>query len=152
MITIDKLLSPKKEFSNVILFDENDSFNHLLLNQDQEAYINNEHKENKRTFFTFNHLSHWLIVIIYPIKKTAHQTNEELRKIGAVALDFFDREHIKNINLLSNASKEETLSFVEGVCLASYCFDNYKTDPSRLIHPFDHISIIHSDIEIWSKG
>ena len=91
MITIDKLLSPKKEFSNVILFDENDSFNHLLLNQDQEAYINNEHKENKRTFFTFNHLSHWLIVIIYPVKKTAHQTTEELRKIGAMALDFSRR-------------------------------------------------------------
>lgn len=148
MITIDKLLSPKKEFSNVILFDENDSFNHFLLNQEQEAYINNEHKENKRDFFTFNHLSHWLIVCVFPIKKNNYQTHESLRKLGAKALDFFDKEYIKNVNLVSNASKEESLSFVEGVCLASYCFDNYKTDPSRLIHPFDHISIIHSDIEI----
>ena len=148
MITIDKLLNPKKEFSNLLLIDENESFNHHLLNSEQEAYIYNEHKENKRTFFTFNNLSEWLIVCVFPINKTAHQTFENLRKLGAKALDFFDKEHIKNINLVSNSSKEEVMSFVEGVCLASYCFDNYKTDPSLLIHPFDHISIIHNDIEI----
>lgn len=148
MITIDKLLNPKKEFSNLLLIDENESFNHHLLNSEQEAYIYNEHKENKRTFFTFNNLTEWLIVCVFPTKKTEHQTFENLRKLGAKALDFFDKEHIKNINLVSNSSKDEVMSFVEGVCLASYCFDNYKTDPSRLIHPFDHISIIHSDIEV----
>lgn len=148
MITIDKLISPKKGFSDVILFDENDNFNHHLLNSEQEAYINNEHKENKRTFFAFNNITHWLIVYIYPLKKTEHETIDNLRKLGASALDFFDKEHIKNINLLSNNSKEEVLGFIEGVYLSSYCFDNYKTDPSRLIHPFDHISVIHNNIEI----
>ena len=148
MITIDKLLSPKKEFSSLILFDENDVFNHFLLDGQKEAYITNEYRENKRDFFVFNHLSHHLIVIIYPVKKTAYQTNETLRKLGAKCLEFFDKEYIKNINLIAQSSKEELLSFVEGVCLASYCFDNYKTDPSRLVHPFDHISIIHPEVEV----
>ena len=148
MITIDKLLNPKKEFSNLILIDENESFNHHLLNPEQEAYIYNEHKENKRDFFVFNNLSHWLIVFVFPTKKTDYQTYEQLRKLGAKALDFFDKEYIKNINLISSTSKDKVISFVEGVCLASYCFDNYKTDPSRLIHPFDHISIIHNDIDM----
>lgn len=146
MITIDKILSPKKDFSNVILFGENDNFNHPLLNSEQEAYIINEHKENKRTLFTFNHLSHWLIVNIFPIKKTGHETIEELRKLGASCLEILDKEHIKNINLLGNVSKEEMLAYIEGISLSSYCFDNYKTDPSRLVHPFDHISVIHDDV------
>ncbi|MDR0972340.1 MAG: leucyl aminopeptidase family protein [Bacteroidales bacterium] len=148
MITIDKLLTPKNEYSNIILVDEKTSLNHNLLSQEQEVYINNQHRENKQNFFAFNNIHSWLIVAIFPIKKEEYKTMEELRKIGAKILDFLDTHHISHINLISKASKEETLSFVQGVVLSSYCFDDYKTDPQRLVHPFDHISIIHSDIEI----
>jgi Leucyl aminopeptidase len=148
MITIDKINTAKKDFSSVILFDENSSnFNNPLLCESQSTYILNSFKEEKRTFFVFNRLDSWVIAILYPIKKTGFATIDNLRKLGAKILDFCDKEHIKNINLLSECEKEEMLAFVEGAMLASYCFDNYKTDADRLIHPFDHISIIHEDIE-----
>lgn len=146
MITIDKLQIPNKEYSTLILIDENSNFGHFLLNPEQEGYIRNQYKENKRDFFAFNNLDNYLIVIVFPIKKTGYETIENLRVLGSKALDFFDKEHIKAINLMGGISKEEILGFCEGVSLASYCFDNYKTDPERIIHPFDHISIIHDDI------
>lgn len=148
MITIDKLQIPNKEYSTILLFDENDNFNNFLLKPEQEAYIKNQYKENKRDFFAFNNIDKYLIIIIYPIKKTNYETIENLRVIGAKTLAFLDNEHIRFVNLIGKGSKEEVLGFAEGISLASYCFDNYKTDPERLIHPFDHISIVHKDISI----
>lgn len=146
MITIDKIQIANKEYSSVVLLDESKDLNHHLISSEYEAYIKLEFKERKRRVFTFNNLDNYLIVIVFPQKKTKHETIENLRSLGAKTLEFLDKEFIRFINLSGNLSKEEILGFAEGIALSSYCFDNYKTDPERLIHPFDHISIIHDEV------
>ncbi|MDR0790110.1 MAG: hypothetical protein LBO06_04885, partial [Bacteroidales bacterium] len=146
MISIEKILSPKKEVATLLVFNEKDNIVSPLLTSEQEGYIITQMKQNEREFFAFNMLSHWVVVAVVSDKKTQYETTEEYRKLGGKVLDFCDREFIVNLQVVSNTTKANIIGLAEGLMISSYTFDNYKNDPKRLIHPFDHLLICNDNI------
>ena len=150
MITIDKLKSPKADVSVLFVLqkDEHGIVDSKFIDAEILNFVNKELKENNRTFFAFNKITNWLIVAVVETVETEYKNVETLRKLGGKLLDFCDNEYIKHLQLISGLPKKETMGFVEGMLLASYTFDAYKTDPKKCIHPFDKLSLVHQEIEI----
>lgn len=150
MITIDKLKSPKADVSALFVLqkDEHGIVDSKFIDVEILNFVNKELKENNRTFFAFNKITNWLIVAVVETVEAEYKNVETLRKLGGKLLDFCDNEYIKHLQLISGLPKKETMGFVEGMLLASYTFDAYKTDPKKCIHPFDKLSLVHQEIEI----
>lgn len=150
MITIDKLKSPKADVSALFVLqkDEHGIVDSKFIDAEILNFVNKELKENNRTFFAFNKITNWLIVAVVETVEAEYKNVETLRKLGGKLLDFCDNEYIKHLQLISGLPKKETMGFVEGMLLASYTFDAYKTDPKKCIHPFDKLSLVHQEIEI----
>ncbi len=149
MIVIDRLKSPKTGVSALFVLQNNgqDNVHSSLLAEETLDFVNKELKENKRTFFAFNKLTHWEIIAVVDSDKEQYKRVEKQRKLGAKLLDFCDNEFIKHLQLVTLLPKAEVLGFIEGMLLASYTFDSYKTDPKRLIHPFDKLSVVSPEVE-----
>lgn len=150
MITIDKLKSPNADVSALFVLqkDEHGIVDSKFIDAEILNFVNKELKENNRTFFAFNKITNWLIVAVVETVEAEYKNVETLRKLGGKLLDFCDNEYIKHLQLISGLPKKETMGFVEGMLLASYTFDAYKTDPKKCIHPFDKLSLVHQEIEI----
>ena len=110
-------------------------------------FVNEQIQENDKDFFAFNQFSHWTMIAVVKKKNDLYKQIEEFRKLGAKILDFCDKEYIKELQFVSEVSKELAIGFVEGMLLASYTFDNYKTDPKQMIHPFDNLFVINPFVE-----
>jgi leucyl aminopeptidase len=146
MISIEKILAPKKGVSTLLIFNKKDNIATAFLTTEQEGYISSQMKQNNRTFFTFNMISHWLLVAIEEENKTEHQTIEGYRNLGGQVLDFCDREFIVELQVVSSVKKNNIIGFAEGMMINSYTFDSYKNDPKRLVHPFDRLAICHDEL------
>lgn len=149
MITIDRAKSPKQGMSSLfVLCKEGEGrLQSAFVDEKLTDYINQEYSQNHRTFFAVDRMGCWDIVAVVENDKSQNKRVETMRRLGARLLDFCDNEHIKHLQLVSLMPKEEVLGFMEGMLLASYTFDNYKTDPKRLIHPFDKLTVVNPNIE-----
>ena len=150
MINIDKYTEIKDNMSLLIICNKD------TLQLSLKSYFNSEYiddiiaksRENKEKFFSFNKLNHYLTVAIVEEKKEEYKTMEMYRRLGGKILKYCDKHYIKDLQIYSACKKENILCFIEGMLLASYIFDGYKTDPMRLIHPFDNLHIVMKDIDM----
>lgn len=149
MISIDKLVVGKANVSTLFVFVRNkgDVVSSKLIDSAKLNFVNRQWQENGRDFFPFNCISHWVLIAIVEKEKDSYFQMEMLRRLGGRVLDFCDREYIKDLQFVGELDKECALSYVEGMLLASYTFDNYKTDPKKVIHPFDHLDVINEHVE-----
>lgn len=150
MINIDKYTEIKDNTSLLIICNKANLQVSLkfYFNEDEIAYILEANTKNNVDFLYFNKLAYYAIVAIVEEKEFSYQTNEMYRRLGGKVLRFCDKNFIKDLQITSLCDKQNILSFVEGMILDSYIFDGYKTDPKRLIHPFDNLHIISKDIDI----
>ena len=149
MISIERLITMKQGVSKLFVFikDENDVISSKFVEHDILSFVNQQIQENDKDFFAFNQLSQWLCVAVVPKKKDLNLQVEAFRKLGAKILDFCDKEYIKDLQFVSDVQKEYAMGFVEGMLLASYTFDNYKTDAKQTIHPFDNLFVVNPFVE-----
>lgn len=149
MISIERLITIKPEVSKLFVFlkQENELISSKALEPDILNYVNQQIQQNDKDFFAFNQFTQWSIVAIVKENKDFYAQIESFRKLGAKILDFCDKEYIKDLQFVSEISKEFAMGFVEGMLLASYTFDNYKTDPKQMIHPFDNLFVINPFVE-----
>ncbi len=148
MIGIDKIQTIKNDMS-VIVVCNTENINSLregLLSKQQLEYIKQEYNDKSINNFSFNELGRYIFVEIVKEEGIEYQDKEKYRRLGAKILQLCDKKYIKDLQLVTPVQKEMILGFVEGMLLASYVFDNYKTDPKRLIHPFDNLHICDKDI------
>ena len=148
MIGINKIQTIKQETS-VLIICNGESINRLsegIVSKAQVNYIQQEYKENKTAHFSFNELNRYIILDIIQESGIIYKDKEKYRRLGAKTLQLCDDKNIKDLQLAAFVHKDMILSFVEGMLLASYVFDKYKTDPKRLIHPFDNLHLCCEDV------
>lgn len=150
MINIDKYTAVKKDVSLLVVCNQDNLQKSLLSCFDEKtaSYVIEENRKNSADFVFFNNLGCYGIVAIVQEKEQRYATNEMYRRLGGRILDFCDKHYIKDLQISSSCDKDNLLAFVEGMLLNSYIFDIYKTDPKRLIHPFDNLHIVKDDIDI----
>jgi leucyl aminopeptidase len=149
MISIERLITIKPEVSKLFVFlkKENELISSQFVEHDILNFVNQQIQQNDKDFFAFNQFTQWSIVAIVKENKDFYAQIESFRKLGAKILDFCDKEYIKDLQFVSEVSKDFAMGFVEGMLLASYTFDNYKTDPKQMIHPFDNLFVINPFVE-----
>jgi leucyl aminopeptidase len=149
MISIERLITIKPEVSKLFVFvkQENELISSQFVEHDILNFVNQQIQENDKDFFAFNQLSQWLCVAVIKKKDDLNKQVEDFRKLGAKILDFCDKEYIKDLQFVSDVQKEYAIGFLEGMLLASYTFDNYKTDAKQTIHPFDNLFVINPYVE-----
>ncbi|MDO5759910.1 MAG: leucyl aminopeptidase family protein [Bacteroidota bacterium] len=150
MIGIDKIQTIRTDMSVVIVCNSENlnSLREGVLSKQQLEYIRQEYANKGMEFFSFNELGRYIFVGIVKQTDIDYKDKEKYRRLGAKILQLCDRKHVKDIQLLSTIHKDMILGFVEGMLLSSYVFDTYKTDPKRLIHPFDNLHICDKDISM----
>ncbi len=150
MIGIDKIQTIKTDMSVVVVCStENiNSLREGVLSKQQLEYIRAEFENNAIKEFSFNDLGRYVFVRIVEQTGIDYKDKEKYRRLGAKMLEECDKKYIKDLQLITPIDKEMILGFVEGMLLASYVFDRYKTDPKRLIHPFDNLHICDKDISM----
>lgn len=149
MISIERLLTIKPEVSKLFVFlrQENELITSKFVEHDILNFVNQQIQENDKDFFAFNHLGHSTLVALVKKNDDTFLQVEAFRKLGAKVLDFCDKEYIKDLQFVSEVQKEFAMGFIEGMLLASYTFDNYKTDPKQMIHPFDNLFVINPFVQ-----
>lgn len=149
MISIERLITIKQEVSKLFVFvrEENELISSKFVEHDILNFVNQQLQENDKDFFAFNKLSHWECVAIVKKQNDTYLQIESLRKLGAKILDFCDKEYIKDLQFVSEVSKDLAIGFIEGMLLASYTFDSYKTDPKQMVHPFDNLFVVNPFVE-----
>lgn len=149
MISIERLITIKQEVSKLFVFlrEENELISSKFVEHDILNFVNQQLQENDKDFFAFNKLSHWECVAIVKKQNDTYSQIESLRKLGAKILDFCDKEYIKDLQFVSEVSKDLAIGFIEGMLLASYTFDSYKTDPKQMVHPFDNLFVVNPFVE-----
>ncbi len=149
MINIDKYAEIKQDISLLIVCNTKNLEVSLRnnFNSDESSYILSNYEQNKKKFFAFNHLNRFVLVSIVEEKDDSNATMEMYRRVGGKVLRECDKNFIKDLQLYTLADKNNVLAFVEGMLESSYIFDKYKTDPTRLIHPFDNLHIIGTEVD-----
>lgn len=149
MINIDKYAEIKQNISLLIICNTKNLEVSLRnnFNSDESSYILSNYEQNKKKFFAFNHLNRFVLVSIVEEKDDSNATMEMYRRVGGKVLRECDKNFIKDLQLYTLADKNNVLAFVEGMLESSYIFDKYKTDPTRLIHPFDNLHIIGTEVD-----
>lgn len=148
MISIDKIQTIKQDDSVIIICNQ-ENINKLsesILSKAQCEFIKQEYADKDSVHFSFNNLNRYILVDVIKECGTNYQDKEKYRRLGAKTLQLCDNNNIKDLQMISLCEKDMLIGFIEGMILASYVFDNYKTDPKRLIHPFDNLHICDKDI------
>lgn len=150
MIGIDKIQTIKADISVVVVCNSENinSLREGVLSKQQLEYIRAEFENKGIREFSFNDLERYVFVNIVEQEGIDYKDKEKYRRLGARVLQLCDKKYIKDLQLVTPIDKEMILGFVEGMLLASYVFDRYKTDPKRLIHPFDNLHICDKDISM----
>lgn len=151
MINIDKIITAKNNNSTLIIINKKsiNNLNSSFVDDKQIEYIRKSVEENDIKSFSFNLVSHYVFVEIVEENSIEYKTKEVYRRLGGKMLKECDRCFVKDLQITSiDVNKENILAFIEGMMINSYTFDSYKTDPKRLIHPFDNLHVVHKDIDI----
>jgi leucyl aminopeptidase len=106
-----------------------DEINATVFSYEELTFIKNESKNNKKTSFSFNRFTHWDFVEIVKEKENHFHFLESLRVLADKYVGIFNDARFETIGVHSELfSAEESLAFAEGLVLANYQFNKYKTD------------------------
>ena len=149
MVNIDKYITLKDDVSALIICNKenlNESLS-MFCSKQQADYVRQMYEQHKKDFFDFCLTDRYVLVAIVKEDELPYKTKELYRRLGGKVLRFCDNNFIKDLQVASLTVKDNILGFTEGMLNCSYIFDYYKTDPERMIHPFDNLHIVHNDVE-----
>lgn len=139
---IVKIEQTSDELNHLILVDNKDFIPENRLGKEELNFVKNDSKENK--FFSFNHFHYQIFVVIVDKKGENHIRKEAFRKQGASVCAKLKEFEISEIIIEDYSQDNFGLFFAEGIVLASYRFDKYKTDKKEKTE-LENI-FIHNDI------
>ncbi len=123
---------PGKQESTVILAGEIKELPSGYLSGKEMKFISERRKKHKEELFSFNRLTHWLLVWFIKEEEDQYRRIENCRKSGDTIGSFLNEQKLKQV-LIVDAGKrfKETLALAEGMALGSYQFGKYKNDRDK---------------------
>lgn len=149
MQTIIQLTDSYTDSDNVIfLVSSLKQLDTTLLSTEETDYMQQQHKDFKIDFFTFNRMSNRVFVVLVEKERNKSLFWETCRKTG-VRLQAAVNEHKLNSVVVAGlpGQREELIAFSEGMALKNYQFLKYKSKPEEKLHSLSSIYICSDSLE-----
>lgn len=126
--TLEKI-SPKDYEGNMIfLYGDETAERTLPLGKREVAFLKERRAEDKDFILAFDRLPYRLYVLSFDSEKPAPEVQEGLRRNAMKLLGKFEADEVKTVALCGAGTlPEEVAALLEGLTLADYSFDRYKS-------------------------
>lgn len=133
--------------SNVLyLIKESSELNTKVFSKDEIRFIENEFKLKSKNSFSFNRLTHWVYVELIKPKENPYHFLESLRVLADNYCSVFNDSKFETVAIHSDSLQTaEILAFAEGLVLANYQFNKYKTDKKAKLNSLQNIQLYHTN-------
>lgn len=151
--SIQKTKTLDLNLDTLYLVNSFDDINATIFSYEELTFIENESKNNKKTSFSFNRFTHWDYIEIVKEKENHFHFLESLRVLADKYIGVFNEARLETIGVHSEAfAADESLAFAEGLALANYQFNKYKTDKDAKFNTLQSVllqnkSLTNSQIE-----
>jgi len=145
--TIQKIKKFESDTSILYLVKSFDELNATIFTYDELAFIENESRNNKRTSFSFNRFNRWDFIEIVKEKENYYHFLESLRVMADKYVGIFNEARFETIGIHTlSFSSEESLAFAEGITLANYQFNKYKTDKEFKFNTLQNVFLQNKEV------
>lgn len=131
----------------VYLIKAGSDLNSLSFSADEITYVKGQHR-NKQKVVEINRYKSMHYVVYGDLLGFREVRRESYRKSGSIAQKLMSKAQVERVVVYPiNASKEDTLMFVEGLALANYQFLKYKADAGKKEHLLKQIDVYMQEVE-----
>ncbi len=127
--TLLKIDQPSEKINHLIVADSTEAIPNDRIPAEALDFIKNDTQEN--TIFSFNLYSYQLFVCIVKESPKAHIHKEAYRKQGALLLNKLKVLGVEELIIEDYSTANYALFLAEGIALANYSFDKYKTEKKK---------------------
>lgn len=145
--SIQKIKKIESNTDTLYLVKSFDELNATVFSYEELSFIEGESKNNKKTSFSFNRFTHWDYIEIVKEKKNPFHFLESLRVLADKYVAILNEARLETICIHSkHFSADESLAFAEGLVLANYQFNKYKTDKETKFNSLQTVLLLNKDV------
>lgn len=132
--TLDKIAPKDYEGNIVFLYGDQTAERTLPLSKKEVAVVRERREENRDFLLVFDRLPYRLYFLSFDSEKPAAEVQESLRRSAMKLIGRFEADRVAEIAVCGAGTlPEEVAALLEGLSLADYSFDRYKSkDPYHL--------------------
>lgn len=130
-------IAPKEYDGNVIFLYGNEVAERVLpLNKKEIEYLKSHREQDPEAIVVFDRLPYHLYVVNFDSERPANESLEHLRRQADKVVTLLKADKQTEAAITGEGIiPEEVVAFIEGIQLADYSFDRYKTEtPSHIQH------------------
>ena len=118
----------------------------INLSSDERDFVKKQHR-NKQHVITINRFKNQIVIVYGNLLGTKAIRYENYRSYGNDTLEYLNKAKVeRSVIHVINASKKETLAFIEGMLLGNYQFLRYFNDADKKRNSLSEINIYSSHI------
>ena len=132
--TLDKIVPKDYEGNIVFLYGDETAERTLPLSKKEVAMVKERREEGREFLLVFDRLPYRLYFVSFDSEKPAAEVQEGLRREAMKLIKQFETDHVSEVAVCGAGTlPEEVAALLEGLSLADYSFDRYKSkDPWHL--------------------
>lgn len=128
-ITLEKINSKEYDGNVIFLYGNEVAERVLPLSKKEIEYLKNRRDEKAESVVVFDRLPYHLYVVNFDSEKAPAESQERLRRLADKVVTMLKAEKETHVAVIGEGViPEEVVAFVEGMYLADYSFDRYKTE------------------------
>lgn len=152
-------INPKEYEGNVIFLYGNEVAERTLpLSKKEIEYLKERRERDPEAIVVFDRLPYHLIIVNFDPEKATNECQEHLRRLADKVVEMLKADKQTQVAVTGEGIiPEEIVAFVEGMNLADYSFDRYKTEtPSHLErvaieHTFLSQEELDRNVRLWNR-
>lgn len=126
--TLDKIDPKEYEGNIVFLYGDETAERSLPLGKREAALVKERRKEKREFVLSFDRLPYRLYMVSFDSEKPAAEVQEGLRRRAMELLKRFEADDVEEVAVCGEGTlPEEVAALLEGLSLADYSFDRYKS-------------------------
>lgn len=132
--TLEKIAPKDYEGNIVYLYGDDTAERSLPLNKKEVALLKERREENREFILVFDRLPYRLYLLSFDSEKPAAEVQESLRRNAMKLIKQMEEDRVSEVAVCGAGTlPEEVAALLEGLSLADYSFDRYKSkDPWHL--------------------
>lgn len=158
ILKLDKINYNDLDRSMVFLYGSDVAARSLPFKREETAYIEAQRKEKKDALIVLNRLPHKIYVQNFDSELPGNEAQEKLRRAAAELQLTLSKEKVTAIAITGEGIiPEEMVAFLEGLHMANYRFDRYKSEKEVLLgevtvekHILDQ-DALDENVRLWRR-